>query len=76
MSKSRIEDVLDRVRSWPPERQEDAARILMAMDAADAAPCWLTNEERADLEEALKEADRGELATDEAVKAAFSRHSS
>jgi len=76
MNKSRIDDIFERVRLWPPERQEDAARILAAMDAADTEPYRLSDEERADLEEALKEADQRDFASAEAVKAVLSSHRS
>ena len=73
MTKSQIEAVLDRVRSWPPERQEDAARVLLAMEAEDAGPYRLTPEERADLQAALEEVARSEFASDEEVAAVFGR---
>ncbi len=34
MTKDEIQAVLERVRSWPQERQEDAARVLLAMEEA------------------------------------------
>ena len=74
MTKSQIEAVLERVRHWPPQRQEDAARILLAMEAQDASPYRLSPEERADLDAALEEAARGEFATDEEVEAVFARY--
>ena len=73
MTKSQIESVLERVKTWPPERQEDAARVLLAMEAEDAGPYGLSPEERADLQAALAEAERGEFASDEEVAAVFSR---
>jgi hypothetical protein len=73
MTKSQIDAVLDRVRNWPPERQEDAARVLLAMEAQDASPYQLSPEERADLLMALEEVERGDFASDEEVAAVFSR---
>lgn len=73
MTKSQIEAVLDRVRHWPPERQEDAARVLLAMEAEDAGPYRLSPEERVDLQAALDEVERGQFASDEEVAAVFSR---
>jgi hypothetical protein len=37
MNKAQIDSILDRVRTWPEERQEDAARILLAMEGEEAA---------------------------------------
>lgn len=73
MTKNQIEAVLDRVRAWPPERQEDAARVLLAMEAEDATPYRLSAEERADIEVALEELARGEVASDAQAAAVFDR---
>lgn len=73
MTRKQIEALLDRVRAWPQERQEDAARVLFAMEAQDASPYRHSPEERADLDAALEEAARGEFATDEEVEAVFAK---
>jgi predicted transcriptional regulator len=69
MTKDQIDAILDRVHSWPKARQEDAARVLLAMEAQDSSTYVLSDEERADVEAALAEAARGEFATDEEVAA-------
>ena len=74
MTKDQIDAVLARVHSWPKLRQEDAARILLAMEAQTVEPYALSEEERADLEAALEEVKRGELATDAEVEAVFAPH--
>ena len=74
MTKERIEAIFERVKTWPPERQDDAAAMLLRMEEQNAAPYELTEEELADLEEAEKEAERGEFATDEEIKALFDRY--
>lgn len=74
MTKNQIEAVLDRVRAWPPERQEDAARVLLAMEAEDATPYRLSAEERADIEVALEELARGEVTCDVEAAAVFGRY--
>ena len=71
MTKEQIETVLQRVRTWPSSRQEDAARILLAMEAQEAGLYRLSDEERADLNMALEEVARGEVASDEEVAAVF-----
>jgi predicted transcriptional regulator len=73
MTRDQIDAILERVRSWPPERQEDAAHVLLAMEAETTAPYELSEEERLDLEEGLREVERGEIATDEEVEAFFAR---
>jgi predicted transcriptional regulator len=74
MTKEQIEAVFDRVRTWPVERQEDAAEMLLMMEEQGVAPYELSEEERVEIEAALAEADRGEFATDEEVEAVFNRY--
>ena len=76
MTKDQIEAVLDRVQSWPKARQEDAARLLLAMEAQASAPYQLSEDEHAELQTALDEIARGELATEDEVEAVFGRHRS
>ncbi|MGZ8324362.1 MAG: hypothetical protein ACXWU8_03090 [Rhodoplanes sp.] len=59
---------------WPRPRQEDAARILLAMEAQDASVYRLSDEERADIDASLEELARGEIALDEEVRSTFDRY--
>ncbi|WP_298244687.1 hypothetical protein [uncultured Bradyrhizobium sp.] len=45
MSKEQVKAVLDRVLTWPPERQEDAAKMLMLMESQDESVYRLTDEQ-------------------------------
>ena len=74
MTKEQIEAVLNRVREWPLELQEEAAQMLMMMEGQHEIVYELSEEERADLREGLAEAERGEFATDEEVQALFARY--
>jgi hypothetical protein len=74
MTKKEIDAILDRVRMWPRPRQEDAARILLAMEAQEPSVYRLSEEERADIETSLEELASGEVALDEEVKAVFDRY--
>ncbi|MBZ0230419.1 MAG: hypothetical protein K8F58_18475 [Bauldia sp.] len=73
MTKDRIDAVLDRIHSWPPARQEEAVHLLLAMESQDASTYELSEDERADLDAALGEVSRGEIASDAEVAAAFAR---
>ena len=73
MTKTEIDAVLDRVRTWPAEKQEDAVRVLLEIEAEGIGFYELSEEELADIEEGLKEIERGEVATDEQVAAMFNR---
>ena len=74
MTKNQIDAVLDRVHSWPSARQEVAVRLLLTMELQAPEPYVLNPEERADLEAALDEVARGEVATDAEVEAVFARY--
>jgi hypothetical protein len=73
MTKKDIDAVLERVRTWPQPRQEDAARLLLTMETLGTAVYELSDEEDADIEAALAEVARGEVASDEEVPALFNR---
>jgi hypothetical protein len=45
MSKEQVKAVLDRVLTWPSERQEDAAKVLMLMESQDESIYRLTDEQ-------------------------------
>jgi hypothetical protein len=45
MSKEQVKAVLDRVLTWPRERQEDAAKVLMLMESQDESTYRLTDEQ-------------------------------
>ena len=57
MKKEQIRAVLDRVLTWPPERQEEAARVLTEMEAQDKADLQLNDEQVAEVERRLAEPD-------------------
>jgi hypothetical protein len=43
MTKEQVKAILDRVLTWPPDRQEDAARMLSDMEEQHASPYGLTD---------------------------------
>ncbi|WP_291690085.1 hypothetical protein [Bradyrhizobium sp.] len=62
-----LEDVLERIRQWPRQRQEDAAEILLEMERQDSSGYRLTDaqaEEVARIQRDIREG-RGTFATDE-----------
>lgn len=73
MTPEQVYGILDRVRNWPPERQQEAAEILLVLEQKNLGVYRLSDEERADLREAMAEVDRGEIASDEEVAATFAR---
>lgn len=49
MTKEQVKAVLDRVLTWPPERQEDAVEILKAVEEQDASNLRLSDEQLAEV---------------------------
>jgi hypothetical protein len=74
MTKEQLDEVLERVRSWPKARQEDAVNMLLAMEKLGTEPYRLSPDERADIEAALAELARGEVASEAEVEALFKRY--
>ena len=66
MTKEQIKAVFDRVQNWPLERQEVAAKILTEMEAQDASPYHLSDEQVEEVRRRLDDPDRKLVSHDEA----------
>jgi predicted transcriptional regulator len=73
MTREQIDAIFERAREWPLERQEEAAEMLLILEDRAKGVYRLSDEERADIREALAEMERGEVASDEEVAALFDR---
>jgi len=69
-----LEHAVETVRGLPPEMQDDLARMLLQFAGEDQPAVQLTAEEEASFDESLAQADRGEFATDEQVRAIWAKH--
>jgi hypothetical protein len=69
-----LEHAVKTVRGLPPETQDELARVLLQLAGEDQPVVQLTAEEEASLEESLAQAERGEFATDEQVRAIWAKH--
>lgn len=65
MSKEQVKAILDRVLTWPEQRQEDAAKVLMLMEASDQSAWRLTDEQVAEVDRRLAEPNPRRLTLDE-----------
>ena len=74
MTRDQIDEVLNRVRSWPKARQEDAVDMLLAMEAMGTEPYVLSTEQRAAVRRGREEMRQGRFASDEEIKALFDRY--
>lgn len=69
-----LEQAFERVRTLPPETQDDLARVLLRLSGQDTQEIYhFSAEEHADLDAAEEEAARGDFATDEEIAAVLSR---
>lgn len=74
MTKEQLKSILDRVLTWPPERQEDAAQMLKLMEEQDHANYRLTDEQLAEIERRLGDPNPKFLTLEE-VRERFARRS-
>ena len=69
-----LEHAVETLRGLPPETQDDLARVLLQLAGEDQPAIQLSAEEETSLEESLAQAERGEFATDEQVRAIWAKH--
>ena len=69
-----LEQAVETVRGLPPEIQDELARLLLQLAGEDQPLLQLSPEEAASFDESLAQADRGEFATDEQVRAIWAKH--
>jgi len=69
-----LEQAVEAVRVLPDDVQDDLARMLLQLAGVEQPIYELTSEEAADIEASLAEAERGEFATDEEVRAMWAKH--
>lgn len=68
-----MEKALATVRGWPAEQQDEAAEILLALDRLGAGSYRASDADLRAVDEAMAQLQRGELAIDAEVAAAFAR---
>ena len=66
-----LEQAVETVSALPDDVQDDLARILLQFAGVEQPPYMLTPEEEAEIDASLGEAERGEFATDEEVRATW-----
>jgi predicted transcriptional regulator len=74
MTKEQIDAVLEGVRSWPQEDQEELVEIARTIEARRTGMYVMTDQERAAVREGLVQADRGEFVSDEEMEAFWKRN--
>lgn len=66
-----LDKAIARVRNWPEERQDEAARILLDMERE---PYKLSDKERTAIEEARRHVEKEGIASDDDVRAMWTKH--
>ena len=59
MTREQIDAIFERAREWPLDRQEEAAEMLLILEDRAKGIYHLSDEEGADIDEALAEVERG-----------------
>ncbi len=62
MTKDQVKKTLDRVLTWPPERQADLAHIVELMEEQDNSPLRLSDEQAAEVRRRMADAKTMTLA--------------
>ena len=71
MSKEEIDILLERVRSWPQEDQEELVEFAREIEARRQSAYPLSESERQGIERGLEAMRQGRFASDERIAAIF-----
>ena len=69
-----LEQAVAAIRILPDDVQDDLARMLLQLAGVEQPLYELTPEEAADIDASMAEAERGEFATDDEVRALWAKH--
>jgi hypothetical protein len=69
-----LERAVQSLRGLPPETQDALARILQQLVGDDPSIVTLSAEEKASFQTSFTQAERGEFATEEQIKAVWAKH--
>ena len=72
---NRLKEIMKRAETWPEADQEQAADLLLAIEAERSAPVVLSDDGIAALEQSADDVRLGRFASDESVKALLGRAS-
>jgi hypothetical protein len=65
MTKEQVKEILERVLTWPPERQADIAHVAELMEEQDRSSPHLTEEQLAEVRQRRAEKNPQTLTMDE-----------
>lgn len=70
---SHLKEVLERVETWSEQDQEKLAQVILELEAQLLMSDELTPAQLTAIDEGVAAADRGEIASDQQVKALFAK---
>ena len=68
MTKAEVKEILDRVLTWPPERQADVAHVVELMEQHDNSALRLSDEQAAEVRRRLAQPSSNTIPADEVFK--------
>ena len=74
MTKDQVKEILDRVLTWPSDRQEEVARLALQIERWHAGDGDLTESDWKIIDERSAASRRGDIASDEEVAALLDRY--
>jgi predicted transcriptional regulator len=74
MTKEQINAVLEGVRSWPEQDQEELAELAREIEARRSGVYVMSDEERVAVQEGLGQAQRGEFVPDDEMDAFWKKY--
>lgn len=69
-----LDQAIESVRELSADRQDELARLLLQLAGIEQPTLDLTPEEAASFDESMGQAERGEFASDEQVRAIWAKH--
>ena len=73
MTKEQIRAIFDRVLTWPSDRREEAAELLLLLEGQEGEVYQPSDDEWEAIQEGVQQARRGEFVADDEVAALLKR---
>jgi len=68
MTRDQVKEILDRVLTWPPERQADLAHVVQEMEEYDSSDLRLSDEQAAEVRRRIADPDRKSIPAEDVFK--------
>lgn len=68
MTREQVKEVLDRVLTWPPERQADVAHIIEVLEEQDKSDLRLTDEQAGEVRRRMANRNEKTIPAEEVFK--------